>query len=210
MSGIATAVVAGAVITSSQQKKAASEAADKAAAAQTESAEAGISEQQRQFDAVKELLKPYVDTGTSSMTAQKNLIGLGGDSAQQTALQGLQNSPQFAAITQQGENALLQNASATGGLRGGNLQAALAQFRPQVLSQLIDQQYGRYGQLSQLGQAAAAGQASAGMQTGTNISNMLGQIGQAQAGSALAKGQATSNMWGSIGSAFGSAMGSKF
>ena len=57
-------------------------------------------------------------------------------------------------MVQQGQDAILQNASAIGGLRGGNTQAALAQFRPALLSQLIAEQYNRLGGLSSLGQNA--------------------------------------------------------
>jgi hypothetical protein len=92
----------------------------------------------------------------------------------------------------------LQQAAATGGLRGGNIQAALAQFRPQVLSGLIEQQYGRLGGLTQLGQASAAGVGSAGMQTGTNVSNLIQQQGAAQAGGALAQGQTWGNVFGNV------------
>lgn len=172
-----------------QQKKAAKSAAE----AQTQSTDMGIAEQQRQFDAVQKLLAPYVNSGSSAITAQQNLIGLGGNAEQQKAIDALKNSAQFGELTRQGENSILQNASATGGLRGGNVQASLAQFRPQLLSQMIDQQYGRLGGIAQLGQASAAGQASAGIQTGSNIANLYGQQGAAQAGQALANGQANAN-----------------
>jgi hypothetical protein len=93
---------------------------------------------------------------------------------------------------------MLQRASATGGLRGGNIQAALAQFRPQMLQQAIEQQYGRLGgfagtglgvteQLYRGGQASAANQASAAGTMGANVSNLLGQQGAAQAGGALGR-----------------------
>jgi hypothetical protein len=58
-----------------------------------------------------------------------------------------------------------------------------------------------------MGQNAAAGVGNAGMQTGQNISNQYGQIGQAQAGAALARGQATANMWGNIAGSVGLAAG---
>jgi hypothetical protein len=106
-------------------------------------------------------------------------------------------------MMQQGENAILQNASATGGLRGGNVQATLAQFRPQLLSQLIESQFSKLGTISGLGQASAAGQAAAAQQTGANIGNALTQQGQAAAGAALASGQAQAQMWGNVGSSIG-------
>lgn len=189
VAGAAISVVGGMVI-SNQQKQAAKGAAN----AQTVASQAGIAEQQRQFDAIQKLLAPYVNAGTGAVTAQGDLLGLNGPEAQQKALAGIQGSPQFTMLSQQGENAILQNASATGGLRGGNTQGALAQFRPQLLSQLIDQQFGRLGQVAQLGQASAAGQAAAGLQTGQNISGLLGNIGQAQAGGYLANGAANANL----------------
>lgn len=192
MSGIATAVVGGAVIGA----YATSSAADKAASAQVESSEAGIAEQRRQFDAVQELLKPYVEAGTGAVAGQQDLLGLNGPEAQAAAIEALKSSPQYETLIQQGEEALLQNASATGGLRGGNLQGALAQYRPQILSQLIESQYSKLGQVAGLGQASAAGQAAAAQQTGTSIANLLAQQGQAQAGAALAQGQAINQVTG--------------
>jgi hypothetical protein len=128
---------------------------------------------------------------------------LSGSSAQQQAIAGLESSPQFKSMMQQGENAILQNASATGGLRGGNVQATLAQFRPQLLSQLIESQFSKLGTISGLGQASAAGQAAAAQQTSANIGNALTQQGQAAAGAALASGQAQAQMWGNVGSSIG-------
>lgn len=203
MSGIATAVVAGSVLTGVMASDAQSEAASAAAGAQTQASAASIAEQRRQFDAVQALLKPYIDAGTGAIGAQQNLLGLGGAGEQQRAIAALEQSPQFQAMQQQGENALLQNASATGGLRGGNIQAALAQFRPQLLSQLIESQFSKLGTVSGLGQASAAGQAAAAQQTGQSISDALQQAGAAQAGSALAAGQGQAQMWGNIGSSIG-------
>jgi hypothetical protein len=206
-------------------------ASKRAAGAQTASAEAGIEEQRRQFDAVRELLAPYVDAGTAAiaglqpfqeagtdaLSQQRALAGLDGPEAQQAAIQMIEGSPQFEAMTRQGEQAILQSAGATGGLRGGNVQAALAQFRPQVLSGLIEQQYGRLGGLAgagltttqnimQAGQASAAGTGTAGMQSAGNIGNLLAQQGAAQAGGALASGQAWGNVFGQFGQLGGAMM----
>jgi hypothetical protein len=41
-----------------------SNAASKASGAQTQAAELGIEEQRRQFEAIQEILKPYVTAGT--------------------------------------------------------------------------------------------------------------------------------------------------
>ena len=199
------------------------DAAGDAASAQQAASAAGIAEQRRQFDKIQELLKPYVQAGVTAMgglspyTAagvpaldqQMALLGLKGADAERAAIQAVERSPAMAAMIQQGENAILQNASATGGLRGGNTQAALAQFRPQLLAQEIDRRYARLGGLSatgatiqqnlaQLGQASAAQQASAGMTSAANVASLMQQGGAAQAGASLAQGQAYANMLNTI------------
>lgn len=191
---VAGATVVGGIMSS----KSASKAAKSAAGAQVAAADAQIAESQRQFDSIQELLKPYTQAGTGALTGQQNLLGLNGADAQQQAISALEGSPAMQALTQQGENAILQNASATGGLRGGNVQGALAQFRPQLLNQLIQQQYSNLGGLVSVGQNAAAGVGNAGQNSSNQIINALGQQGAAQAGAALATGQANANMWGGI------------
>lgn len=167
-----------------------------------------IGESRRQFAEVQKVLSPFITagnealgplrqyqaTGLEAMGDQRDLLGMNGTQAQQAAISGLSNSPEMAAYLQQGEGAILQNAAATGGLRGGNTQAALAQFRPSLLAGMISQQYDRLGGLTSLGantssmlyqtgQSAAAGQANAGMQ-------VAGQVGSALAGYSQGVGQA--------------------
>ena len=172
-----------------------SRAAGKAAGQQVQAAEAGIEEQRRQFDRLQELLKPYVEAGTPALQAQQALLGLGGPEAQQQAVAGLESSPMFQALARQGEEAMLQQASATGGLRGGNIQAALAQFRPQMLAQAIEEQYGRLGGMTALGQQSAAGVGAAGMQTGQAVAGLLGQQGAARAGGTMGRAAPFVNMF---------------
>lgn len=200
---VAAAVVGGAVVGGLASSSATKSAANKAAGAQTAASDAAIAQQNKQFEAIQKLLQPYVTAGTGALTGQQNLLGLNGNSAQQSAINSIQNSPQFSTLAQQGENAILANASATGGLRGGNVQGALAQFRPQLLNSLIDQQYQRLGGLTSIGQNAAAGVGNAGINTGNSISSLLQQSGAAQAGSALAAGQANANLYSGIGNSLG-------
>lgn len=212
MSWVAVAVggatIAGSYISSESQKSAAKDASK----AQIESSDAAIAEQRRQFDAIQELLSPYVKAGETALTSQMALIGLAGPEAQQQAIQQLEQSPQFEALTRQGENAILQNASATGGLRGGNTQGALAEYRPSMLSNLIQQQYQNLGGITSTGQASAVQQANVGQNTSSNISNLLTAQGNAQANNYLAQGQASSNFASSIPAAFilGGRLGGKF
>jgi len=186
MSWVAAAVVGGSIASGYLTGKSQEKAAEKAAGAQMRASEAGIDEERRQFDKLQELLSPYVQAGDTALTQQLALIGLGGEKAQKDAISALEKSPQFEALTRQGEEAILQRASATGGLRGGNVQSALSQYRPQILSGLIESQYGKLGQIVGQGQASAAGVGAAGQQTGQNIANLLQQQGAASAGAAMA------------------------
>ena len=186
IAGVAGVATAGATIYAGSK---AASAAKSAAGTQAASAQAGIDEQRRQFDLTQKLLGPYAQAGEGALSAQQALIGLAGPEAQAAAIRNIEMSPQFTSMVAQGENALLQNASATGGLRGGNTQAALAQFRPNLLSGLIQQQYQNLGGLTTTGLNAAAGTGQAGMQTGANVSNLLQQQGAATAGGQIAAGQ---------------------
>lgn len=214
-------ILAGSLISGYFQSKAAKDAAE----AQSDAARAGISEERYQFDQIQKLFAPYIksgetalgglqtyaDAGAPALAQQQALLGLSGPEAQKAAIDAIKGGSMFGELTAQGESAILQNASATGGLRGGNTQAALATFRPQMLTALLDQQYGRLGGLTQLGatttqniaqlgQASAASQASAGLKTGADIAGLLGEQGAAQAGAYLAQGKA----WGNVGNTISS------
>jgi len=157
-------------------------------------------------------LQQYAQAGAPALEQQQALIGLRGPEAQRQAIAGIEGGQQFQALSRQGENALLQNASATGGLRGGNIQGALGQFRPQLLNELINQQYGRLGGMTALGQQSAAGVGTAGQQTGVNVTNLLGQQGAAQAGAEIAQGRAFGAIPGAIAGGLGifQGLGGKF
>ena len=203
MAWVAVAVGGGALLTGIMSSNAQSNAANNASNAQLQASQQQINFSKEQFDKIQELLKPYQQAGVGAIGAQQNLLGLNGANAQQAAIDQIAKSPQMAAMIQQGENSILQNASATGGLRGGNTQSAMGQFRPQLLNQLIGQQYANLGGLTSVGQNAAAGVGNAGMQTANMVNTALGQQGAAQAGNALAQGQAQQNMWSGFGNLLG-------
>jgi hypothetical protein len=203
MTWVATAVVGGSLISAVGGYYAQTEAADTAAGAQRDASQAAIAEQRRQQAEMERLLAPYMQAGQGALGQQQALLGLGGPEAQRAAIAQLEQGPQFQAMVEQGENAILQNASATGGLRGGNTQAALAQFRPQMLSQLINQQMAQLGGLSGMGQQSAMGAAGYGQQGTQGVIGQLGAQGQAAAGAALAQGQGMANIFGGVGGALG-------
>lgn len=171
-----------------------SRASSRAASAQEAGAMAGVEEQRRQFDAIRELLKPYVEAGTPALSAQQAMLGLTTPEEEARQISMVEGSPTFNALLNTGEEALLQRASATGGLRGGNLQGALAQFRPQLLAQELQNRYEKLAGLTSLGQQSAVGVGNAGMQTGANVAQLLGSAGAARAGGYLAQGRGLQNL----------------
>lgn len=148
-----------------------------------------------QQDYVKSLFNPYSQGGSNALQAQQNLLGLGGDGAQSAAISQINSSPYMQELMKQGESALLQNASATGGVRGGNTQGALAQFRPGMLNQLIQQQYANLGGLSSMGFNANSQLG----QFGQNSTAMLGEAQQRTAENLGTYGQNMANQLGASG-----------
>jgi hypothetical protein len=226
----AVTTIGGGLLQRNTERQAAAQASD----AQVGASQASIEEQRRQFDALQELMKPYVQAGTQAigglqpfaaagapaLAQQQALVGLGGAGAQARAIAGIEQSPLFQAQLRQGEEAILQGASATGGLRGGNIQAALAQFRPEMLQQQIDLQYQRLGgltelgqattqNLARLGQASAAGQGAAGMESARAISGAYGDIGASRAGRAMAEQKAQGQFQGSLFNLGGQILGAR-
>lgn len=185
----------GGVLSSRSQAR----AADKASQAQQNTTNASIEEQRRQFDHIQGLLSPYVQAGQTALGQQSDLMGLNGVQAQQTAIDNLNNSPFLQSAYRQAENALLQNASATGGLRGGNIQSALADNRMNMLHGAYQGQLQNLGNVVSIGQNAAAGVGNAGANFANNVGSLNQNLGQAMAGGLLAGGQARAGLWQTIG-----------
>ena len=167
-----------------------SKAAKSAGQLQYDASQAGVAETRAAREEMRGLLQPYVAAGGPALQAQMAALGLSGPEAQQEYVAQQEQSPAFQALARQQEEALLQNASATGGLRGGNVQGALAQFRPALLNQFLEQQYGRLGGMTSLGQQSAAGVGTAGMQSAGSIADLLAQGGAARAGAKLGSANA--------------------
>jgi hypothetical protein len=228
--------------------KQAGQAAERAATTQAGASDVAIAEQRRQFDEMVKLMSPYAQVGlpaiggfgtyqaaglgavptlqkfaavgAPALEEQQAIAGLLGPERQSQAIAKIEQGAGYQQQAQAGEEAILQRASATGGLRGGNVQAALGQFRPALLQQAIEQQYGRLGGLaatggtyatnlatsgqgateflSRLGQAAAAGQAAGGERSASNIANLLGQQAAATAGGQIAAGNVNRQAFGDI------------
>ncbi len=175
--GTAAAIIGGSILTGVLG----SQSAGKAAKAQVKGQEAGIDEQRRQFDVTQQSLQPFQQAGEAALTQQQALLGLSGDEAQQQAFASFSESPGQQFLRERGQRNLLRNASAIGGLGGGNVRSALVQQGVGFAQQDFNNQFGRLGQLAGQGQAAATNVGQFGAQAAGNISNALVAGGQARA-----------------------------
>ena len=139
---------------------------------------------------IAKMLAPYQQAGKNAIKQQEALTGALGPQAQRDAISQIEQSPEFAEQVRQGEEAILANAAATGGLRGGNTQRALAQFRPALLSQLINQRYEQLGGLSGQGLQAAGQGAQSSLAGAQLIGDIIGERTAAQAGGIIGQQQA--------------------
>lgn len=170
--------------------KQARKAAEKAAREQEEGIQAGIAEQRRQFDITQSNLQPFQEAGTAALGSQQDLLGLNGPEAQAAAFAALEQSPGQQFLRDRAQKNLLRNASAIGGLGGGNVRSALVQQGVGFAQQDLQNQFGRLGQLAGQGQSAATSIGQFGTQSAGNIQQGLAASGQARASGILGVQQA--------------------
>lgn len=175
-------------------------AAKKAAKQQAAMFQQGIDEQRRQFDATQANFAPYQTAGTQGLGGMLDLVGLNGGDTQGAAISALKASPAFTSLYGTGQDTILQNAAATGGLRGGNTQNSLAQFGSSLLADTIQRQLANYGGLANTGVGAAGAVGQFGQNTANSISGMMGQQGGAMASGTLGAANSFQNTLNSLSS----------
>lgn len=173
--------------------KMSSSAAKKAANTQAQAADQATEEQRRQYDQTRADNLPFLAAGQQALGAQFDLLGLNGSEAQGTTIEALRASPIFQSLMRQGEEAILQNASATGGLRGGNMQTALASFRSDLLARTISDRLAQLGGITGQGATTAANLGQFGQANADSVGNIALGRGAAVGGAQLAGGQARAN-----------------
>lgn len=178
----------------------AKKASRKADAAMMEYLDKAIGETQRQFDITRSDYEPYRTTGLSGLTDLADLIGLNGDDAQQAGYLNIENSPALASVIRQGEEAVLQNGAATGGLRGGNIQRSLADFRADAFVDQLNQQIARLAGAAGMGQGATDAVSQFGAQKAASIADLLNLQGQTKKQGILTRGGINSQLWNNAGS----------
>jgi hypothetical protein len=141
---------------------------------------------------------PYREYGQEAAQREAALTGALGPEAQQQAFAEYQASPALGFLQEQSERALMRNASALGGLGGGNVRQDLTKLTADLYSQDFQNQFNRLGDIATRGYGAAATSAGLGQNMATGAAN-LGATGagyQMQAGRDIsnAQGQTAANM----------------
>lgn len=162
-------------------------AAKQASAAQAAAAQKGIDAITGQQAATTANLQPWVTSGQEAVGAQSNLLGLNGNDPQDAAIKALQDSPLYKSLFSNGQNTVLANGSATGGLRGGNIQNSLAHFGSDTLAQVIQQQLQNLGGVSGQGAQTGAALGQLGANASSGIADLFTNQGAAQAGGIMGK-----------------------
>lgn len=169
-------------------------------------AEEGIN---RRFDITQENLRPFQEAGVGALGQQQALLGLSGQDAQNEAFAAFNESPGQKFIRERAQKNLVRNASAIGGLGGGNVRSALVEQGTGFAQQDFNNQFGRLGQIAGQGQAAVTNIG----QFGAQAAQQAGQAGiagsEARASGILGGAQAQSqftnsllNLGGILGGAF--------
>lgn len=166
-----------------------------------------IGEQQREYDTSRSDFAPYMDFGKAAIGPLGDLLGLNGNDAAGSAIASLKQSPIYQSLFNNGQEAVLQDASATGGVRGGNTQGALADFGRDTLSQVIQQRLSQLFGAANVGQGATGSVTQVGEHTADNISSGDTSIGNANYNKILGVNQVYNNLGDQIQKIISNAMG---
>ncbi len=174
------------------------DAATEAANIQAGAAREASALQQRQFEQTREDLSPFREAALPALAQQQALLGLGTQEERDAALAAIHESPGQQFIRERAQKNLLRNASAVGGIGGGNILSALVEQGAGFASQDLQNQFGRLGQLTGAGQNAAAQTGQFGQASAQAQGNLINQAGQAQAQGVLQAQQANAGLAGQL------------
>ena len=173
-----------------------SKASKDASEIQQQAGQQGIDTQQAMFDKSLELQQPYREAGYDALGGLQNLA----DPTQRgQMLDDYYAGGEYQALAGQQNEQTLRNAAATGGIRGGNTQAALANIAPQLGQNFLNNQQNQLSGLANMGMGAASQGAQGAQQFGNQQSLLQQQIGQAGAQNALTQGGIAGNLMTGFG-----------
>jgi hypothetical protein len=152
-------------------------AATQAGQVQALGAQAAIPLQLQAFEGAEQRLGGFEQVGQAALGSRAALAGLGGIEGQQAAFAQIAESPGQKFIRDRQQRALLRNASAIGGLGGGNVRTALQEQAAGFAAQDIGAQRQELAQLSGGGLSAGTTLGAFGIETARTV----GDLTQAEA-----------------------------
>lgn len=158
------------------------------------------------MDFIKREYAPYSEVAQKALTAQQGLAGLNGTEMQNQMISDIQNDPFYQAKLKAGAEAILRGASATGGLRSGNTNAALSLQNQILLNNEIEN---RYQKLAGLSGQGFTGQQAGSQFGGQALDQITGTMGTMTSG-AIAGQAAQENNRAGILSGVGGVLGGIF
>lgn len=200
-----------------------SNSANKQEKAQRQAANQSTALQREQFDYIKSIMAPYQEAGTSVLPALQAFVNQPQEKFN-FDYQSYFNSPEYAALAGQQNEQALRMGAATGGIRGGDTQAALAAIAPQLAQQAranaqnefsLNQgarlnQYNMLQGIAGLGTGAASQVGNAAQNFGAAAGANALRIGQAGANRYAQRGEAQSGLLSDLTSLFGGGFGGGF
>lgn len=153
----------------------------KAAEAEATGITEGIAEQRRQFDLTREDFDPSIEAGDVARERELEFLGLRGVGAEQAAIDAFTESPGQKFLRERQERAILRNASATGGLRGGNVLEELQERAFGRASTRLGERQDRLRRVAAGGTGAVGTQAGIGANLSSNIARLQARRGEARA-----------------------------
>lgn len=185
---VGTAIAVGASLLGAAVGK---KSSDKARRAQEKAAAGQQAELRRQFDLQRADLAPFREASSFALQRLQSLIQ---DPSQ------VQNLPGFDFRRQQGQQAIENVAAAGGDLLSGTTLQGLTEFGQNFATSEVNAEFNRLANLAGLSGGGVQAGVQAGQAFGQNTANVLGQLGQAQAGAFLRRGQQQQQAIGDIGS----------
>jgi hypothetical protein len=147
-----------------------------AAGATTSASNASISEQNAALAQQAQLAAPYTAIGQAATPQYESLLGIGPNANAGTIQQALSQTPGYQFTQSQGEQGIMNAASASGGVSGNTL-TALDTFNTGLADNTYQNALSNAQGAVGIGQAAAAGQAANIGQAAGTISSTLSNQG---------------------------------
>lgn len=173
-----------------------SSAANKSSAAMSAAEREAIQSQERMFDKSLELQAPYREAGYNAISGLQGLL----DPAQRAdMLSQYYAGPEYAMMSKQVEEQQLRNMAATGNLRGGVGQNALAGIAPSLGIDYLSGRQNTLTGLANMGMGAASQGAQGAQYLGTQIAQGQRNLGDIYAQNQIAQSNIFGNTMGQLG-----------